>query len=49
MKVALSAIKKNLQRTNSGRDKGQNKINDQKHKEGKSIQSEQQEEKELKK
>ena len=44
MKVALSEIKKNLQGTNSGGDELKNQINDLEHKEGKSIQSEQQEE-----
>ena len=45
MKVALSEIKKNLQGTNSGGDELKNQINDLEPKEGKSIQSEQQEEK----
>ena len=44
-KVTLSEIKKNLQGTNSGGDEPKNQINDLEHKEGKSIQSEQQEEK----
>ena len=45
MKVTLSEIKKNLQVTNSGGDEAENQINDLEHKEEKSIQSEQQEEK----
>ena len=45
MKVALSEIKKNLQGTNSGGDELKNQINDLEPKEGKSIQSDQQEEK----
>ena len=45
MRVAFSEIKKNLQGTNSGGDEPKNQINDLEHKEGKSIQSEQQEEK----
>ena len=45
MKVALSEIKKNLQGTNSGGDEAENQINNLEHKEGKGIQSEQQEEK----
>ena len=44
MKVTICEIKKNLQGTNSGGDKAKNQINDQEQKEGKSIQSEQQEE-----
>ena len=44
MKVTLSEIKKNLQGINSGEDDVKNQINDLEHKEGKSIQSEQQEE-----
>ena len=44
MKVTLSEIKKNLQGINSGEDDVTNQINDLEHKEGKSIQSEQQEE-----
>ena len=40
-----SEIKKSLQGTNSGEDEAENQINDLEHKEGKSIQSEQQEEK----
>ena len=44
MKVALGEIKKKLQGTNSGEDEAKNQINDLEHKEGKSIQSEQQEE-----
>ena len=43
MKVALSEIKKNLQGTNSGEDEAKNQINGLEHKEGESIQSEQQE------
>ena len=42
-KVALSEIKKNLQGTNSGEDEAKNQINGLEHKEGESIQSEQQE------
>ena len=49
MKVTLSEIKKNLQGPNSGRDEAENQINDLEHKEGQSIQSEQQEEKGTKK
>ena len=49
MKGALSEIKKNLQGTNSGGDEGENQINDLEHEEGKSIQSEQQEEKRIQK
>ena len=45
MKVTLSEIKKNLQGTNSGEDEAENQINDLEHKEGKSIESEQQKEK----
>ena len=45
MKVALREIKKNLQGTNSGGDEAENQINNLEHKEGKGIQSEQQEEK----
>ena len=48
-KDALSKIKKNLQGTNSGGDEAENQINDLEHKEGKSIQSEQQEEKRIQK
>ena len=47
MKVTLSEIKKNLYRTNRGKDEAENHINDLEHKEGKSIQKEQQEEKEF--
>ena len=47
MKVTLSEIKKNLQGTNSGVDEAENQINNSKHKEGKDIQSEQQEGKTL--
>ena len=43
MKVALVEIKKNLQGTNSGEDEAKNQINGLEHKEGESIQSEQQE------
>ena len=49
MKVTVSEIKKNLQGTNSWEDEAQNQINDLEQKEGKSIQSEQQEEKRIKK
>ena len=42
MKVTLSEIKKNLQRTNSGGDEAKNQINDLEHKVGKNIESEQQ-------
>ena len=45
MKAALNEIKKNLWGTNSGGDEAKNQINDLKHVEEKSIQSEQQEEK----
>ena len=45
MKVPLSEIKKILQRTNSGGDEAEIQINDLEHKEERSIQSEQQEEK----
>ena len=48
MMVALSEIKKNLQGTSSGEDEVENQTNDLEHKEGKSIQSEQQEEKRIK-
>ena len=41
MKVALSEIKKNPQGTNSGGDEVENQIDNLKHKEEKSIQSEQ--------
>ena len=47
IKVTLSEIKKNLQGTNSGEDEAENHINGLEHKEGKSIQSEQQEEKRI--
>ena len=49
MKVTLSEIKKNLQGTNSGRDETEYQMNDLEHKEEKSIQSEQQEEKRIQK
>ena len=49
MKVALSEIRENLQGTNSGGNAAENQINDLEHKEGKSIQSEEQEDKRLKK
>ena len=49
MKVTLNEIKKNLQGINSGGDEAENQINDLEHKEEKSIQSEQQEEKRIKK
>ena len=42
IKVTVSEIKKSPQGTNSGEDKTKNQINDLKHKEAKSIQSEQQ-------
>ena len=45
----LSEIKKNLQETNSEGDEAENQINDLQHKEEKNIQSEQQEEKRIKK
>ena len=45
----LSEIKKDLQGTRSGEGEAENQINNSEHKEGKSIQSEQQEEKRLKK
>ena len=44
MKVALGEIKKKLQGTNSGEDEAKNQINDLEYKEGKIIQSEQEEE-----
>ena len=47
MKVALSEIRENLQGTNSGGDEPKNQINNLEYKEGKSIQSEQQEEKRI--
>ena len=47
MKAPLSEIKQNLQGTNSERDEPENQINDLEHKEEKSIQSEQQEEKRI--
>ena len=37
MKVTLSDMKRNLQRTNSGEDEAENQINNLEHKEGKSI------------
>ena len=43
MKATLSEIKKSLQGTNSGEDEAKNQINGLEHKEGESIQSEQQE------
>ena len=49
MEVTLSKIKKNLQGIISGEEEAETQTNDLEHKEGKSIQSEQQEEKELKK
>ena len=49
MKVTLHEIKKNLQGANSGVDEAENQINDLEHKKGKGIQSEQQEEKRIKK
>ena len=49
MKVTLSEIKKNLQGINSGGDEAANQINNVEHKEEKIIQSEQQEEKRVKK
>ena len=45
MKIALSEIKENLHGINNGGEKDKTQINDLKHKEEKSIQSEQQEEK----
>ena len=45
MKVALSEIRKNLQKINSGWNGAKNQNNDLKHMEGKSIQSEQQDKK----
>ena len=44
MKVTLSEIKKNPQRTKGRVDEAKNQINDLEHKEGKSIQSDQNEE-----
>ena len=49
MKVTLSEIKKNLQEINRGMDEVKNQINDLEHKGEKNIQSEQQEEKRIKK
>ena len=49
MKFTLSEIKKNLQGTNSGVDEAKNQINDLELKKEKNIQSEQQEEKRIKK
>ena len=49
MEVTLSEIKKNLQGTSSEEEEAKNQGNDLEHKEGKSIQSEQQEEKRLQK
>ena len=49
MKVTLSEIKKNLQGARSGEDEAKNQINNAEHKEGKSIQSERQEEKAIQK
>ena len=49
MNVTLSEIKKNLQGINNGVDEAKNQINDLKHVEEKSIQSEQQEEKRIQK
>ena len=49
MKAALSEIKKNLQGTGSGGDEAEIQINVLEHKEEKSIQSEQQEEKRIQK
>ena len=49
MKVTLSEIKKNLERTNSGGDEAKIQINNLEHKEEISIQPEQQEETEFKK
>ena len=48
MKVTLSEMK-NLQGTNSGEDEAKNQINNLEHQEGKSMQSEQQEEKRIQK
>ena len=47
MKVTLSEIKENLQRTNSGGDEARIEINDLEHTEEISIQPEQQEEKRI--
>ena len=49
VKVTLSEIKKNLQGTSSEEEEAKNQGNDLEHKEGKSIQSEQQEEKRIQK
>ena len=49
MKSTLIEIKKNLQGTNSGVDEAEKHISDLEHKEGKSIQSEQQEENRIQK
>ena len=48
MKVTLSEMK-NLQGTNSGEDEAKNQINNLEHQEGKSMQSEQQEDKRIQK
>ena len=45
MKVALSEVQKNLQGTSCAGEEAKNQINHREHKAGKSIQSEQQEEK----
>ena len=49
IKVTLSEIKKNLQGINSGMDEAENQINDLEHREEIKIQSEEQEEKRIKK
>ena len=49
MKLTLSEIKKNLQGINRGVDEAEHQINDLEHKEVKNFQSEQQEEKRVKK
>ena len=49
MKITLSERKKNLQGSNRGVDEAENQINDLEHKEEKNIQSEQQDEKRIKK
>ena len=49
MKFTLNERKKNLQEINSGVDEAKNQIKDLEHKEEKSIQSEQQEEKRIQK
>ena len=49
LKTTLTETKTTLQRINSGKDEAENQINNLEHKEGKSIQSEQQEKRTKKK